>query len=64
MIMVGGPLPETENKRKLWSLAREVLKRYLTEKQNGFERGRYERADLFYQLFCPGLELSVIKTVP
>ena len=34
-----------------------------SEKQNGLESGRYERADLFCQLFCPGLELSVIKTV-
>ena len=58
--MLGGRLPETENTRicnfwpkkwsrslnEWWSLTRELLKQYLTEKQNGCLRsGRYERVD-------------------
>ena len=56
--MLGGRLPETENRRmsnfwpkkwsrslkkfEWWSLTRELLKQYLTEKQNGCLRsGRF-----------------------
>ena len=47
MIILGGRLPETENKRicvkrsrsvkefEWWSLTRELLKQYLSEKRNG-----------------------------
>ena len=37
--MLGGGLPETENKRiyeYMWSLTRELFEQYLTKKQNGY----------------------------
>ena len=60
--MLGGCLPETENKRiciisglksgreiEWWSLTRELLKQYLTEKQNGGLRSGRLREVVAYE---------------